>query len=70
MEKRRELGERIGDLRVAAQHTQESFSEATGLSRRTLQRIESGTADIRYGDLLKIAAVLDEDVSEIVRLSR
>jgi transcriptional regulator with XRE-family HTH domain len=63
IEKRRELGERIADLRVAADHSQESFSEATGLSRRTLQRIESGEADPRYGDLLRIAAVLDQEVS-------
>ncbi|WP_432169028.1 helix-turn-helix transcriptional regulator [Streptomyces sp. 1222.5] len=70
MEKRRELGERIGYLRVAADHTQESFSEATGLSRRTLQRIEAGTADVRYSDLLKMAAVLDEDVADIIRARR
>ncbi|MGW5973899.1 hypothetical protein [Streptomyces sp. NPDC055186] len=30
IERRRELGERIGDLRAAAHHTQESLSEATG----------------------------------------
>ncbi|MGP4088025.1 helix-turn-helix domain-containing protein [Streptomyces sp. KR55] len=63
IERRRELGGRIADLRTAAHHTQESFCEVTGISRRTLQRIESGEADPRYSDLLRIAAVLDIRVS-------
>lgn len=64
--RRRELGERIADLRAAAHHTQETLCEATGLSRRNLQRIERGEADPRYSDLLRIAAVLNEDMSVIV----
>ncbi|MFF9238361.1 helix-turn-helix domain-containing protein [Streptomyces sp. NPDC014776] len=67
IERRRELGERIADLRVAAQHTQESFCEATGLSRSHLQRIESGEADPRYGDLLRIADALGTRVSVLTR---
>ncbi|MCX3064183.1 helix-turn-helix domain-containing protein [Streptomyces beihaiensis] len=63
MQRRRELGERIGNLRAAAHHTQESLCEATGLSRSHLQRIESGEADPRYSDLLKIAQALGKDVS-------
>ncbi|MFZ4236835.1 helix-turn-helix domain-containing protein [Streptomyces murinus] len=66
MERRRALGERIGDLRAAAHHSQESFAEATGISRRTLQRIESGDGDPRYSDLLRIAAALKEDVATLV----
>ncbi|MEU0787770.1 helix-turn-helix transcriptional regulator [Streptomyces sp. NPDC006173] len=46
-------------LRLAADHTQEPFAEATGIDRRTLQRVEVGTSDPRYSDLLRIAAVLD-----------
>ncbi|MEV0305258.1 helix-turn-helix domain-containing protein [Streptomyces prasinus] len=57
------LGDRIADLRTAAHHTQESFSEATGISRRTFQRIERGEADPRYSGLLRIAAVLDTRIS-------
>ncbi|MFI5973485.1 helix-turn-helix domain-containing protein [Streptomyces sp. NPDC051452] len=67
MKRRRELGERIGDRRAAAHHTQESFCEATGLSRRHLQRIESGEADARYSDLLKIAKALGTPVSDLTR---
>ncbi|GAB2714295.1 helix-turn-helix domain-containing protein [Streptomyces bullii] len=66
IERRRELGERIADLRTAAHYTQESFCETTGLSRRKLQRIESGETDPRYGDLLRIAAALDTRVSVLV----
>ena len=63
IDRRRALGDRIAELRTASHHTQESFSEATGISRRTLQRIERGEADPRYSDLLKIAAVLGAPVS-------
>ncbi|HET6633710.1 MAG TPA: helix-turn-helix transcriptional regulator [Streptomyces sp.] len=65
-DRRRELGDRIADLRSAARITQESLCEATGLSRSNLQRIESGQADPRYSDLLRIAAVLDTRVSVLV----
>ncbi|MFJ4365043.1 helix-turn-helix domain-containing protein [Streptomyces chartreusis] len=66
MERRRELGERIADRRAAAHHTQESLCEATGLSRATLQRIEAGETDPRYGDLLRIAAVLHTEIAVLV----
>lgn len=65
IERRRELGERIADLRAAAHQTQESLAETTGISRSTLQRIESGEGDPRYGELLRIAAALDTRVSAI-----
>jgi len=66
IDRRRELGERIADLRTAAHYTQEGFCAATGLSRSNLQRIESGAADPRYGELLRIAAILSIPVSELV----
>lgn len=66
IERRRDLGERIADLRIAANHTQDSLCEVTGLSRRSLQRIESGEGDPRYGDLLRIAAALDQRISVLV----
>lgn len=65
IDKRRELGERIGDLRAAAHYTQESFCAATGISRSTLQRIEAGEGDPRYSDLLRIAAVLGQEISAL-----
>lgn len=66
MQRRRELGERIADLRAAADHTQESLCEATSLRRSHVQRIESGETDARYSDLLRIAAALDKDVSALI----
>ncbi|MGW3152802.1 helix-turn-helix domain-containing protein [Streptomyces sp. NPDC001089] len=64
--RRRELGERLSALRRTAGHSQETFAEMTGIDRRTLQRIERGESDPRYGDLLRIAAALDESVSVLV----
>ncbi|MFD6554423.1 helix-turn-helix domain-containing protein [Streptomyces sp. NPDC058398] len=64
--RRRDLGDRVRHLRLEADHTRESFAEATGIDRRTLQRIESGTSDPRYSDLLRIAAALDTRVSVIM----
>lgn len=66
IERRRELGERIADLRTAAHFTQEQFCEATGLSRSTLQRIESGEGDPRFSELLRMAAVLDTRVTVLI----
>ncbi|WP_406168843.1 helix-turn-helix domain-containing protein [Streptomyces sp. NBC_00996] len=65
-ERRRELGDRIRELRLHANYTQEAFAEITGIDRRTLQRIEAGESDPRYGHLLRIAAVLDTRVSVLV----
>ncbi|MFD4258265.1 helix-turn-helix domain-containing protein [Streptomyces sp. NPDC058534] len=65
-EGRRALGERIADMRAAAHYTQESFCEATGLSRRNLQRIERGEADPRFSELMRIAAALDTRVTVLI----
>ncbi|WP_128803743.1 MULTISPECIES: helix-turn-helix transcriptional regulator [unclassified Streptomyces] len=61
--RRRELGVRIRDLRIDANHTQESLAQAADVDRRTLQRIEAGQSDPRFGDLLRIAAALEQRVS-------
>lgn len=41
--------------------------EMTDIDRRTLQRIEAGESDPRYGDLLRIADALGVPVEELVR---
>jgi transcriptional regulator with XRE-family HTH domain len=61
--RRRELGVRIRDLRIDANHTQESLAQAADVDRRTLQRIEAGQSDPRFGDLLRIAAALGQRVA-------
>ncbi|MEV6742514.1 helix-turn-helix transcriptional regulator [Streptomyces sp. NPDC051104] len=65
-DRRRDLGDRVRDLRIRADYTQEHFAEITGIDRRTLQRIECGESDPRYGHLLRIAAALDVRVSVLV----
>lgn len=63
---RRLLGERIADLRAPLKISQEALADRTGLSRRTVQRIESGEGDARYSNLMRIAAALHEDVAVLV----
>lgn len=48
-------------------HTQEAFVEMINIDRRTFQRIEAGTSDPRYGDLLLIADALDVPLAHLVR---
>ncbi|MFF8839565.1 helix-turn-helix domain-containing protein [Streptomyces sp. NPDC015130] len=66
-ERRRTLGRRIRDQRIHRGHTQEALVEMTDIDRRTLQRIEAGESDPRYGDLLRIAEALGLDVADLVR---
>ncbi|WP_329423966.1 helix-turn-helix domain-containing protein [Streptomyces sp. NBC_01268] len=66
-EQRRTLGRRIRDLRTQKGHTQEVLVEMTDIDRRTFQRIEAGTSDPRYGDLLRIAAALQVPLVELVK---
>ncbi|MFJ8883590.1 helix-turn-helix transcriptional regulator [Streptomyces sp. NPDC102402] len=66
-QQRRDLGERIRVLRSGARKTQEAFAEMTGIDRRTLQRIERGTSDPRFSDLLLIARALEMTVSDLVQ---
>ncbi len=64
-DRRRELGDRVRQLRLHADYTQERFAEITGIDRRTLQRIERGESDPRYGHLLRIASALGIPVSRL-----
>lgn len=66
-QQRQRLGTRIRDLRDHALLTQEVFAEMTGISRRRLQRIEHGIGDPRYSDLIRIAAVLEMPLPDLVR---
>ncbi|MFF7901152.1 MULTISPECIES: helix-turn-helix domain-containing protein [unclassified Streptomyces] len=67
-DRRRTLGDRIRDLRIHANLTQEVLAEMTGIDRRTLQRIERGTSDPSYSSLLLIAQALDIPVDDLVRV--
>ncbi|MEV0691762.1 helix-turn-helix transcriptional regulator [Streptomyces sp. NPDC050388] len=65
-DRRRELGDRIRDLRLHANLTQEVLAEMTGIDRRTVQRIERGTSDPPYSSLLLIADVIGVPLSDLV----
>lgn len=64
---RRSLGDRIRILRAGAGLTQQHLVEMTDIDRRTYQRIERGTSDPRYSDLLLIARALEVPLSDLVR---
>lgn len=66
-QQRRELGSRIRVLRETAGLTQQDVVEMTGIDRRTFQRMERGTSDPRFSDLLLIAQALEVPVHDLVR---
>ncbi|MFF2405709.1 helix-turn-helix domain-containing protein [Streptomyces sp. NPDC058092] len=66
-EQLRLFGDRVRDLRMQANLTQEAFAEITNINRRTLQRIERGTSDPSYSALVRIAAALRMPLADLVR---
>jgi transcriptional regulator with XRE-family HTH domain len=52
------LGRRIAALRNDAGYSQERVFLGADIPRATYQRIEMGRADVRYSQLIRIAAVL------------
>ncbi|MCI3271378.1 helix-turn-helix domain-containing protein [Streptomyces cylindrosporus] len=67
LDRRRALGDRITELRVARNLVQDQAIELTGIPRTTYQRLERGQADARYSHLLAIARAFEVDVTELVR---
>ncbi|MFE6716873.1 helix-turn-helix domain-containing protein [Streptomyces albidoflavus] len=63
---RRALGDRIRERRMWCNLTQERLAERAGVSRDTIQRIERGTSDPRYGQLARIARALDIPLAKLV----
>lgn len=53
-------------MRMDANLTQEKVFHQAGISRNTYQRIEGGTTDPRYSQLLSIAAVLRCHVRDLL----
>lgn len=60
-----ELARKIKSLRNKKALSQEELSEKTGLSLRTIQRIENGETEPRGDSLKRIATVFDVSVDEI-----
>lgn len=63
----KELGLKIQELRKQKGMTQEDLAEKTGLSVRTIQRIESGEVDPRSYTLNQIAEALGVDLAELIK---
>lgn len=61
------LGRRIGDLRRAADLSQEQLAARIGVDRRTIQRYENSVTDPRFADLLLLADALRVPVTDLVR---
>ncbi len=63
----KELGIRIQELRKQKGLTQEDLAEKTGLSVRTIQRIESGEVDPRSYTLNQMAEALCVELTEFTK---
>ncbi|MFC0877131.1 helix-turn-helix domain-containing protein [Saccharicrinis sp. FJH2] len=61
-----ELSKRIKGLRIRKGLSQEELSEETGLSLRTIQRIENGETEPRGDSLKKIATSLGASPDELI----
>lgn len=60
------LGRRIGDLRRAAEMSQDQLAERMGVERRTIQRYENAVTDPRYADLLLLARALGVHITDLL----
>jgi transcriptional regulator with XRE-family HTH domain len=65
-QRQRQLGNRIADLRRAAELSQEQLADRMGVERRTVQRYENAVTDPRYADLLLIAQALRVHVTDLL----
>ncbi len=61
-----ELANRIKELRTRKGFSQEELSERTGLSLRTIQRIENGETEPRGDSLKRLAQAFDVSSDELV----
>lgn len=60
------IGRQLQDARLHADLTQEAVAEAVGVSRRTIQAWEAGTAEPPLGRLLIFAAAVDRPLAELL----
>ncbi len=54
----RELGERLATTRLQANMSQEILARQAGISKRTLERLESGEVASRLASLVRVCRVL------------
>lgn len=65
--RRRRIGQRIRDARIAADLTQERLGELTDLTRGTVRNVEYGFTSARLDSLLMIADAVRVPLSQLVR---
>lgn len=54
----REVGERLAAARVALNLTQAHVAEEAGISKRTLERLETGAVSSQFSSILRVCRVL------------
>jgi transcriptional regulator with XRE-family HTH domain len=64
-----EIGEKLKELRTSLNYSQKELSEQTGLTLRTIQRIENNEVKPSLYSLKVIGEALKTDVSEFVKKS-
>ena len=64
-----EFGERLKELRTSLNYSQKEISEQTGLTLRTIQRIENNEVNPSLHSLKVIGEALKTDLSEFVNKS-
>jgi transcriptional regulator with XRE-family HTH domain len=64
-----EIGERLKELRTGLNYSQKELSELTGLTLRTIQRIENNEVKPSLYSLKVIEEALKTDLSEFVKKS-
>ena len=64
-----EIGERLKDLRTGLNYSQKELSEQTGLTLRTIQRIENNEVKPSLYSLKVLGEALKTDLSEFVKKS-
>jgi len=67
LQERSRIGQRIRDMRIDRNLTQEAVFLAIPLARSYYQEVESGHANPTLSTLLRIARVLDTPLADLVR---
>jgi len=61
------VGQRIRQLRIASGHSQQSFSEAAGMSNNYAWRVEAGRQNLNLKTLSRIAIALGITMSDLLK---
>jgi transcriptional regulator with XRE-family HTH domain len=67
VEVRKQLGERVRELRSRKGWSQEKFAHESGLGRSFAGSIERGEKDIRISTLCKLADIFGIDISRLFK---